>query len=60
MRTGSVCMLALAKHANRNLLSEVHNLVRLYLTIPITSWTSERSFSAQQFTYLRSMMTKKG
>ena len=37
---------ALAKHANRNLLSEVHKLLRLYLTIPITSCTSERSFSA--------------
>ena len=57
----SICD-ALAKHANRNLLSEVHKLLRLYLTIPITSCTSERrSFSALRrlFTYLKSTMTKK-
>ena len=56
----SICD-ALAKLANRNLLSEVHKLLRLYLTIPITSCTSERSFSALRrlFTYLRSTMTEK-
>ena len=56
----SICD-ALAKHANRNLLSEVHKLLRLYLTIPITSCTSERSFSALRrlFTCLRSTMTEK-
>ena len=35
---------AMAQHVNKNLLSEVHLLLRLYLTIPITSSTSERSF----------------
>ena len=37
---------------------EVHNLLRLYLTITITSATAERSFSALQnvLTYLRSSM----
>ena len=29
----------------RSMLSEVHKLLRLYLTIPITSSTSERAFS---------------
>ena len=52
---------ALRAHANRNLLSEVHKLLRLYLTIPITSATPERSFSTLRrvLTYLRSTMTEK-
>ena len=56
----SICD-ASAKHGNTNLLSEVHKLLQLYLTIPITSCTSERSFSALRrlFTYLRSTMTEK-
>ena len=39
---------------------KVHNLLRLYLTIPITSATAERSFSALRnvLTYLRSSMTE--
>ena len=28
------------------LLSEIHNLLRIYLTIPVTTSTAERSFSA--------------
>ena len=45
----------MAQHVNKDLLSEVHLLLRLYLTFPITSSTSERSFSALRrlFTYLR-------
>ena len=52
---------AMRAHANRQMLSEVHKLLRLYLTIPITSSTSERSFSALRrlLTYLRSTMTEK-
>ena len=43
------------------MLSEVHNMLRLYLTVSITSATSERTFSALKrvFTYLRSSMTEK-
>ena len=43
------------------MLSEVHNLLRLYLTIPMTSATSERTFSALKhvLTYLRSSMSEK-
>ena len=41
-------------------LPAIHNLLRLCLTIPITSATAERTFSAlkQVFTYLRSTMTE--
>ncbi len=40
--------------------SEVHKLLRLYLTVPVTSATSERSFSALKriLTYLRSSMSE--
>ena len=51
---------AMAQHVNKDLLSEVHLLLRLCLTFPITSSTSERSFSALRrlFTYLRSSMSE--
>ena len=47
---------AMAQHVNKDLLSEVHLLLRLYLTFPIT----ERCFSALRrlFTYLRSSMSE--
>ena len=43
------------------MLSEVHKLLRLYWTVPITSSTSERTFSVLKrlLTYLRSAMTEK-
>ena len=52
---------AMRAHANRELLSEVHKLIRLYLTVPITSATSERTFSVLRrlLTYMRSTMTEK-
>ena len=37
---------AMCTYTNRQMLTEVHKLLRLYFTIPITSSTSERSFSA--------------
>ena len=42
------------------LFCEVHNLLRLYWTVPITTCTSERSFSALRrlLTYLRSTMSE--
>ena len=42
------------------MLSEVHKLLRLYLTVPITSSTSERAFSTLRrlLTYLRAIMTE--
>ena len=45
----------------KDMLPTVHLLLRLYLTLPVTSATSERTFSALRrlFTYLRSSMTEK-
>ena len=44
----------------KSMVCEVHNLLRLYLTIAISSATAERSFSALRnvLTYLRSSMTE--
>ena len=52
---------AMCTYANRQMLTEVHKLLRLYFTIPITSPTSERSLSALKrlLTYLRSTTTEK-
>jgi len=33
-------------HIYKTMLSEVHKLLQLYLTVPISSATSERTFSA--------------
>lgn len=43
----------------KGLLPTVHQLLRLYLTIPVTSATAERAFSALKrvLTYVRSSMT---
>ncbi len=45
----------------KDMLPTVHELLRLYITVPITSATSERTFSALRrlLTYLRSSMTEK-
>jgi len=47
------------EHAYKTTLSEVHKLLRLFLTIPLTS-TAERTFSVLRrvLTYLRSTMTE--
>ena len=52
---------ALTEHSYRQMLSEVHKLLRLYLTLPVTSSTSERAFSTLRrlLNYLRSTMTEK-
>ena len=46
--------------AVRRMLSEVDKLIKLYLTIPVTTATAERTFSALKRvkTYLRSSMTQ--
>lgn len=36
---------AMTRHEYRTMLSEVHQLLRLHLTVPITTATSERAFS---------------
>ena len=52
---------AMKANKNRELLEEVHKLLRLYITIPITTSTAERSFSTLRrvLTYMRSTMTEK-
>ena len=52
---------AMCHGAHRTIFSEVHKLIRLYLTIPITTSTSERAFSSLRrlLTYMRSTMTEK-
>ena len=46
---------------SKNMFSEVHRLLRVYLTIPMSSATAERTFSALRNlkNYLRSSMTQK-
>ena len=55
----TVCS-AMCTSSHRDTFSELHNLIRLYLTVPVTSATSERAFSTLKrlFTYLRSSMTE--
>ena len=58
----SVCTIceAMKSPPYRIMLSEVHRLLRFYLTVPITSSMSERAFSTLRrlLTYLRSSMTE--
>ena len=42
----NICEAMNTQSVYKSMLFEVHNLLRLYLTIPVTSATSERSFSA--------------
>ncbi|XP_066265791.1 zinc finger MYM-type protein 1-like [Branchiostoma lanceolatum] len=51
---------AMSTDAHRVTFSQTHKLLRLYLTVPITSATSERAFSSLKrlLTYLRSTMTE--
>ena len=50
-----------AQTVYKSMLSEVHNQLRLYLTVPITTATSECTFSALRHVlpYLRPTMTEK-
>lgn len=52
---------AMENQVFKELLPTVHQLLRLYLTLPITSATSERAFSALRrlLTFTRSKMTEK-
>lgn len=52
---------AMESQSFKELLPTVHQLLRLYLTLPITSATSERAFSALRrlLTFTRSKMTEK-
>ena len=59
MRT--ICEAMNTQSVYKSMLFEVHNnILRLYLTVPVTSATSERSFLALRrvLTYLHSSMTE--
>ena len=57
----TICEAMNSNDVFKEMLPTVHQLLRLYLTLPITSATSERTFSALRrlLTYLRSKMTEK-
>lgn len=57
----TVCDAMNSNTVYKQMLSEVYKVLRLYLTIPVTTATSERSFSVLKrlLTYLRSTMTEK-
>ena len=60
MSMGIVCDMMNGTSIGKVLFSEVHQLIRLYLTVPMTSATAERTFSTLRRlkTYLRSTMTQ--
>ena len=57
----TVCQAMNTNNTYKVMLSEVHVLLCLYLTVPVTSSTCERTFSVLKrlLTYLRSTMTEK-
>ncbi len=48
-------------HLTREYFQRLHKVLRIYLVVPVTSATSERTFSVLKrlFVYLRSIMTEK-
>ena len=57
---GTICQFMEKSELTKKLLSEVDKLLRLYITIPVTTATAERAFSSLRRikTYLRSTMTQ--
>ena len=57
----TICDAMNSQSVYKSMLPEVYKLLRLYLTIPITTATSERTFSAVRhvLTYKRATMTQK-
>ena len=58
--THETCTVFEEQHSLKVILSEIHKLIRIYLTVPITTATAERSFSAlrRMKTYLQNSMTQ--
>ena len=56
----SICDVLNEQPGIKKLLTEVHKLIRIYYTIPVTTASAERSFSALKCikTYLRNSMTQ--
>ncbi len=59
-RVHTICQVLNENPTCKTLLSEVHKLLKLYYTIPVTTSSAERNFSALKRikTYLRSSMTQ--
>ena len=59
IRVQTLCQILNLQPTFKVLLTEVHKLLRTSLTIPVTTATAERNFSALRRieTYLRSLMT---
>ena len=59
-RVQTICDIFNEQSSIKALLSEVHKLILIYLTIPVTTATAERSFSTLKHvkTYLRNSMTQ--
>ena len=57
----SICDALNQWSTNKIMFSEIHKLIQLFLTVPATTATAERSFSTMRRlkTYLRSTMTQK-
>ena len=57
----TICEAMASNSVYQTMLPSVHLLLRLYMTIPISAATPERTFSAMRrvFSYLRSTMTEK-
>ena len=59
-RIQTICDVFNKESSLKKFLTEIHKLLKLYLMIPVTTASSERSFSALKHvkTYLRSSMTQ--
>ena len=59
-RIQTICDVFNKESSLKKFLTEIHKLLKLYLTIPVTTASSKRSFSALKHvkTYLRSSMTQ--
>ena len=57
----TICEAMNSNNIFKEMLPNIHQMICLYLTVPVTSATSERTFSALQrlLIYLRSSMTEK-
>ena len=60
MSIHTICEAVKSEPIYKTMLSEVHKLLRLYITVLISSATSEKMFSALKhvLTYLRASMTE--
>ncbi len=60
-KIGTICDIMNSNDFGKLMFNEIHKLLRIYLTVPMTSATAERTFSSLRRlkTYLRSTMTQK-